>query len=60
MEEFQNTVIRSQSDGSVLRLKDVYKRQIFTYLGRNAYLLYQLADIVYGVVGRCIQFMNIV
>ena len=50
--------IESRGRQHVYLIDDIYL--IFTYLGRNAYLLYQLADIVYGVVGRGIQFMNIV
>ena len=56
-QRFQES-IESRGRQHVYLIDDIYL--IFTYLGRNAYLLYQLANIVYGVVGRGIQFMNIV
>ena len=56
-QRFQESV-ESRSGQHVYLVDDIYF--IFSYLGRNTHLFHQLADIVNGVVGCGIQFMDVV
>ena len=56
-QRFQES-IESGSRQHMYLVNDIYL--VFTYLRRDTYLLYQLADVVHGVVGCGIQFMNVV